>query len=44
MKFKDHQDHDELLHQMRKKEENPNVRFDENNPWALLACVVLRGK
>lgn len=32
------------MDQLRMQAENPNARLDENNPWAKIACVIIKSK
>ena len=44
MKFEKFKDEKELMHQLRIRAENPNARLDEDNPWAKIACVIIKSK
>ena len=44
MKFEKFKTEKELLDQLRHQAQNPNARLDENNPWAKIACIILKSK
>lgn len=44
MNFKNAQTKEELLEQLKRQTENPYARLDENNPWAKIACTILKCK
>jgi hypothetical protein len=44
MKFEKVKDQQELMEQLRLRAKNPNARLDEDNPWAKIACVIIKSK
>ena len=44
MKFEKFKDQQELMDQLKMQRANPNARLDEDNPWAKIACVIIKSK
>ena len=44
MKFEKDETEDEILDRLRVQSENRYFRFDEDSPWAQIACALLRSR
>ena len=44
MKFEQCKTQEEMLDILRRQAKNPNARFDEDNPWAKIAIIVLKSR
>jgi hypothetical protein len=44
MKFENNKTQNEILTEIIKQADNPYARIDEDNPWAQIACVILKNK
>jgi hypothetical protein len=42
MKFENNKTEEEILNKLRIQAENRHFRFDEESPWAQVACALLR--